>query len=216
MTSDVGLRRQRKMRREEMARADLLDAAEQVFADRGFRGATLKQVAEAAQFSVGAVYEYFRNKEDLFHHVLARGGDELVPAMEAAVARPGSCAERLLAVVDCQVSLFRDRPAFGRLALRLPWVAGDVAESDVGPEVGGHFVRAMELQARLFAAGAECGEFRAGEPTVMARILSGMVAGYQATDPAVTGIAGGGHKALPVETLHEMVTGAFVVGPPCG
>lgn len=214
MTGDVGLRRQRRVRREELARADLLDAAERVFADRGFRGATLRQVAEAAQFSVGSVYEYFRSKEDLFRQVLARGGDELSPAMEAAVALPGSCAGRLLAVVDCQVALFRGRPGFARLALRLPWLAGDVADSGVGPEVGGHFAHAMRLQAGLFEAGAACGEFRGGEPAAMARILSGMVAGYQATDPAVTGpFAGRG--ALPLETLHAMVTGAFVTGPPC-
>lgn len=214
MTSDVGLRQQRKVRREALARADLLDAAEQVFADRGFRGATLKQVAEAAQFSVGSVYEYFRNKEDLFRQVLARGGDELSPAMDAAVALPGSCADRLLAVVDCQVALFRKRPGFARLALRLPWLVGDVKESEVGPEVGGHFSHAMRLQAALFEAGAACGEFRAGEPTAMARILSGMVAGFQATDPAVMGPVAG-HEALPLETLHAMVTGAFVIGPPC-
>src|ERR1022692_3114734 len=41
-------------------------AAAQVFAERGFHGATLDAVASAAGFSKGAVYSNFKNKEDLF------------------------------------------------------------------------------------------------------------------------------------------------------
>jgi AcrR family transcriptional regulator len=53
-------------RRREMTRRHLLEAAAIVFAEKGFHGATLDEVAAAAGFTKGAVYSNFKNKDDLF------------------------------------------------------------------------------------------------------------------------------------------------------
>jgi AcrR family transcriptional regulator len=53
-------------RRRQQTREHLLQAAARVFAERGFHGATMDEVAAAAGFTKGAVYSNFRNKEDLF------------------------------------------------------------------------------------------------------------------------------------------------------
>ncbi|MGH2636911.1 MAG: TetR/AcrR family transcriptional regulator [Acidimicrobiia bacterium] len=53
-------------RRRQQTRDHLLEAAGRVFAERGFHGATMDQVAAAAGFTKGAVYSNFKNKEDLF------------------------------------------------------------------------------------------------------------------------------------------------------
>src|SRR5271166_4734292 len=53
-------------RRRQQTREHLLQAAAQVFAERGFHGASLDEVAAAAGFTKGAVYSNFKNKEDLF------------------------------------------------------------------------------------------------------------------------------------------------------
>lgn len=50
----------------------LLDAAERVFARRGYRGASVDEIAEEAGFSKGAVYSNFANKEELFLGLLDR------------------------------------------------------------------------------------------------------------------------------------------------
>ncbi len=53
-------------RRRQQTREYLLQAAAEVFAERGFHAATLDEVAAAAGFTKGAVYSNFKNKEDLF------------------------------------------------------------------------------------------------------------------------------------------------------
>lgn len=53
-------------RRRQLTRDHLLAAAAQVFAERGFHGATLDEVAEVAGFTKGAVYSNFKSKDDLF------------------------------------------------------------------------------------------------------------------------------------------------------
>lgn len=53
-------------RRRQQTREYLLQAAAQVFAERGFHGATIDQVAAAAGYTKGAVYSNFKNKDELF------------------------------------------------------------------------------------------------------------------------------------------------------
>ncbi|MBU2549303.1 MAG: TetR/AcrR family transcriptional regulator [Proteobacteria bacterium] len=53
-------------------RAMLLDAALQVFGRKGYRGATIAEIAQSAGVSDGIVYEYFTNKEDLLLSVANR------------------------------------------------------------------------------------------------------------------------------------------------
>jgi AcrR family transcriptional regulator len=53
-------------RRRQHTRDVLLDAAEDVFARRGFEGAALEEIAEAAGYTRGAIYKNFGSKEELF------------------------------------------------------------------------------------------------------------------------------------------------------
>jgi AcrR family transcriptional regulator len=53
-------------RRIEHTRSLLLDAAEEVFAEKGFTPATLDDIAHAAGYTKGAIYKHFVTKEDLF------------------------------------------------------------------------------------------------------------------------------------------------------
>jgi TetR/AcrR family transcriptional regulator len=70
-------------------RREILEAALRVFSERGFRGATIKEIArEAGIRSSALIYWYFEDKEDLFGEVLAshvpvvRAVIELGPLME--------------------------------------------------------------------------------------------------------------------------------------
>jgi AcrR family transcriptional regulator len=62
-------------------RRAILDAAEAVFAERGFHDARIQDVAERAQIAVGTVYNHFAQKED----VLLALFDERMTALHAAI-----------------------------------------------------------------------------------------------------------------------------------
>jgi AcrR family transcriptional regulator len=59
-------------RRRERTRTALLDAAAEVFAKRGFNGASLDEIAETAGYTRGAIYKHFEGKDDLFYAVMNR------------------------------------------------------------------------------------------------------------------------------------------------
>lgn len=78
-------------------RRRLLDAALPVFAERGFAGATLDQVAEAAGLTKGAIYSNFAGKDDLFFAMM---GDQVLNRAEAvrtvlAASSPGAGQQAL-------------------------------------------------------------------------------------------------------------------------
>ena len=70
-----------------MTREALIDAAAELFAERGYQGASLDEIAEAAGFTRGAIYSNFEGKEDLFLSVMARRNDELLAAYDGVLER---------------------------------------------------------------------------------------------------------------------------------
>jgi AcrR family transcriptional regulator len=74
-------------RRREQTRTHLLDAAAQVFASEGFRGASIDAIAAAAGFTKGAVYSNFKNKEDLFIALVEQRVQRQVDLVQEAMAR---------------------------------------------------------------------------------------------------------------------------------
>ena len=56
----------RRDRRIVARRTQILEAAEVVFAAKGYHGATTREIAQAADVSEGTLYNYFASKRDLF------------------------------------------------------------------------------------------------------------------------------------------------------
>ncbi|HYC00698.1 MAG TPA: TetR/AcrR family transcriptional regulator [Candidatus Limnocylindrales bacterium] len=50
----------------------VLDAAEEIFADTSFAGASVEDIAQRAEISVGTLYNLFRSKEDLYRAMVSR------------------------------------------------------------------------------------------------------------------------------------------------
>ena len=203
-------REQRRLQHQDLSRAQLLDAAEEVFGRKGFHEATLKEVAELAEFSVGSVYSFFDNKDDLFRQIFVRRGEEFMPGLRAVVEDPGADpVAQLHGLVDFEVGFFRQHPRFGRLYLRYSNATAQANDREADVAVAGNYEESMRLQADLFARGQQAGEFRPGDPEVLARLFSGLIAAYQALDPAVMSDVPGADERLALADLHDIVDRAF-------
>ena len=64
----------------------ILNAALQVFSRRGYRDASVDEIADAAGTSKGGVYFHFPNKEAIFLHLLDRTATRLLEKIETAIA----------------------------------------------------------------------------------------------------------------------------------
>lgn len=90
-------------------RAAVLDAAAELFLDRGFHGTSVDDVGAAAGISGPGLYRHFRSKDELLMAVLDRLWQQLRPVLdEARAADPVDGVERLLAA---QLDLAFEQPA---------------------------------------------------------------------------------------------------------
>jgi TetR/AcrR family transcriptional regulator len=201
-------REQRRRQHQELSRGQLLDAAEEVFGRKGFHETTLKEVAELAEFSVGSVYSFFENKDDLFRQIFVRRGDQFMADMRAALGDGASPLEQLHRLVDLEVGFFREHPHFGRLFLRYSSATMMSADRPADAAVTANYEDAMALQAGVFTRGQDDGSLRSGDPQVLGRLFSGLISAYQAMDPAVIGGPASGER-LPLDDLHGIVESAF-------
>jgi hypothetical protein len=110
-------------------------------------------------------------------------------------------------MAELQVEFFRRHPSFGRLWVRWAGPAGWTMAPASLEQVDADVEHAMAAQAGLIRRGQAAGELRAGDPDVLARIFSGIIQAYQATDPASVGDAGA--ERLALADLHALIEGAF-------
>lgn len=75
-----------KQRRLEHTRNVLLDAAEEVFARKGFEGAALEDIAEVGGYTRGAIYSHFGSKAELFLAVVERQREQFLDGFADVIA----------------------------------------------------------------------------------------------------------------------------------
>lgn len=89
----------RRERAREHARRDILLAAAEVFARRGYAAATLAELAEAAGFAAPSLYRYFSSKEEIFRSIVDLVLREMDATFEAPVEPGKPLAARLEALL---------------------------------------------------------------------------------------------------------------------
>lgn len=78
---------ERREEEKERRRQEIIEAAEQLYAQKGWDAVTMDQVARKARLSRALLYVYFRDKEDLLFAITDRALAELRRRFEQAVAR---------------------------------------------------------------------------------------------------------------------------------
>jgi AcrR family transcriptional regulator len=82
--------------RRKATRDRVLEAASEVFAERGFHGATVEDICERAGFTRGAFYSNFSSKDDLVLELSRRQAEDLVERIRRASKREHAAAEDVL------------------------------------------------------------------------------------------------------------------------
>lgn len=91
------------------ARPDaILDAAFHAFAVYGYRRVTMEDIATGAGLSRTALYQHFRNKEDIFRSLSERHFETCLAEMQAALARQGEAEAVLRAAFAAKDGKFMD------------------------------------------------------------------------------------------------------------
>ncbi len=83
----------------DLRRRQIIDAAVQLFIEKGFHKTTTRQIARAAGLSIGSLYEYIESKEDVLYLVCDAIHAEIEQGVSDALKRTGKGRNSLAAVI---------------------------------------------------------------------------------------------------------------------
>lgn len=151
---------------------EILEAALEVFTERGLAGARMDDIARQAGVSKGTLYLYFSSKEELFEEAIR---DRVARTLEglATAAPPGDPMLRLERFIEAYWAHLR-RPHFANLYRLI------MAELHQFPDLTRFYAteisgRVLGLLREIIQDGVRSGHFRSEDPLVTSRMIVGLI-----------------------------------------
>ena len=110
-------RTDRKKRSTHRRSGEIIEAAAQIFARRGYHGATTQDIADVLRIRQASLYYYFPSKEVALELVCMRGVEGFYETEKAIADGPGTATERLSGLIRAHISPLLDRGNFMKVFL---------------------------------------------------------------------------------------------------
>jgi AcrR family transcriptional regulator len=160
-------------------RKQILDAAIRVFADQGYHGARVSDIAEHAGVAHGLLYHYFSSKEDVLRTIFVENWGELIARFRAVEETDEPAEEKLEGIAKILLRTWRNDPALVTVMVREVARSPHIQDVEVG--------EAFSILQRVIEDGQASGSFRTD---VDARLAAWVV--YGGLEEVLTGWVLGG------------------------
>jgi AcrR family transcriptional regulator len=173
-------RETRKDREFKRHRSEVLEAAERVFAEKGYYKATMEDVAQEAEFAVGTLYKFFRGKDDLYKAILEQRADIFDARCREALERGATTREKLEGYISARLAMFDEYPAFFSIYFQETLENSCRMGASLTPEVVKKYTDFKKLLTQTLQEGIGNNELRKEDPVLLTSLLEGMLHGYLA------------------------------------
>jgi len=93
-------------------RREILQAAERLFSTKGYHGATVQAIANESEFSIGALYNLFENKEDLYFQLIEMRAEEYYHSIYSRMNAASQPLEKVRSVIRAKLEFFGEHTRF--------------------------------------------------------------------------------------------------------
>lgn len=152
-----------------MNRDIILEAAAQIFTQKGFHAASMQDIAEAVRLQKGSLYYHVNSKQEILLEILDRALDLLTERLEAVLQLPESPKEKLRKAMRSYLETLAEyRNPASVLLLEYRSLEPDLQARHI--EKRDHFEK---LWRGLIQAGVEEGQFRGHDVAMSTRAILG-------------------------------------------
>lgn len=106
----MGVKERKERERNTRART-IMDAASKVFFQRGYTRATIEEIASSAELSVGTIYLYFKNKEELYISLIFEGMEMFASRFKKILESDASTHDKVHLAWDFFMEFYEHNPA---------------------------------------------------------------------------------------------------------
>lgn len=150
-------------------RAEILAAAERIFVEHGYEGATIRKIADEVGLSSTALYMHFADKGEILHEICRQAFETLIAAHRRILQDDAPPEKRLRRMIEAYVQFGFENPnAYRLIYLTRPVEARDGAQS-AAQETGAGLYRSFSaVVEEVIAAGRMKGDPRMIAQTIWA------------------------------------------------
>ena len=158
------------MKKGEIKRAQILDAAEKLFFEKGYDATSVQDILDALGLSKGGFYHYFDAKDTLLREICLRRAEDRFERLKAELNDSRRGPVDKLNLLLAQANLFEsEEPRFAALLMKLCWRDGDAS-------ISAHWRRILvdrltPMMDDVIAAGLEDGSLYSRHPMALGRML---------------------------------------------
>lgn len=155
--SETPVKLTRRALAKQRTRERVLAAARRLFSERGYEGATIRDIAQAAGMSTGAVFASFADKSELFEEILTADYEVIYAQMTQASRTAKTVDEALLGLFGVAYSFHVEQLPLLRASIAVSWTRSEAAERRARNDIK-HLFR---LIADVLQRGVEQGQLKA-------------------------------------------------------
>jgi AcrR family transcriptional regulator len=164
----------------EERRAQIIEAALACFTRQGYVNTTMDDIAAESGLSKGAIYWYFKSKDDVFQAAFTSMFEAVGAESMAALQACGTAAERLRLGAQTMVNLARDIEGYFALIIEF-WAQSENRDQVMGFWAG-MLKQYQQVIAAVFEGGIQSGEFREVDADALAWMIMTAYDGLAAYD----------------------------------
>lgn len=191
--------------RTRLRKEEIVGHATRLFAERGYDGASMGELAERVGLRKASLFHHFESKDVLYAAVLTRLATTAREALARAASTGGRFSERLDALTDAMFALLAEEPCAARLLLRELMDEGPAVR---GARIGRERVTDEALSALIafIEAGQQSGAVRADCGAAhLAAVLLGVWCFPVVVEPSMERLTGASVDATFLAERQEMV-----------
>jgi len=165
-------RREREKLRQ---RREMLAAALELFSEKGYHNVSMHEIAEKAEFAIGTLYKFFKNKEDVYKTLIAEQADRFHETLRKAIEESDDEIEQLRNYVKAKRDVFMDNTSVIRLYFAETRGASFNIKAGLDSEIRERYGQFMHTLASVFESGMKRKRFqKIAEPYHLAVALDSL------------------------------------------
>jgi len=150
-------RREREKLRQ---RQEILASAIELFSEKGYHNVSMHEIAEKAEFAIGTLYKFFKNKEDLYKALILGQAEKFHDALTKAIEEPDDEIEKLRNYVRAKGAVFRANVSIVRLYFAETGGASFNVMAGLDSEIRKRYGRFLQTLGSIFESGIKRKRFK--------------------------------------------------------
>ncbi len=150
----------RREREKLWQRREMLTAAIKLFSEKGYHNVSMHEIAKKAEFAIGTLYKFFKNKEDLYESIIIEQADMFHEALAKALEDENDEIKKLQNYVKVKGAVFMDNVSVIRLYFAETRGASFNIKAGLDKKIQEDYELLLQKLAQVFEAGIQKKRFQ--------------------------------------------------------